>query len=603
MLVLFALGATGGYSGAAAAAALLAPLAARPRTYTTFLAELRARNRAAPRAAGAALGWGVTLLVGAMTLLESLTPVCAQDALVYHLAIPARYIAEGGFHHVPGSFYASFPQNVDMLFALGLLLGGDVLAQWYHWMLAAAATLAVAALARAVAGSREPSVSPAGLAAALFASIPTAALISAWAYVDLGVVFFALVSLLLFLRFWRRQRGVSLTGLAHRSTLDLALAAFFAGVAAGCKYTAAVQVIFVVVGVVTVGRLERRRIRLVAGQALLAGAVGLFTVAPWLVKNAVLTGNPLNPFAYSLFGGRDWDAARACVLAQSLAEWGGVQSLWDLLRLPWDVTVAGEFFSQERFDGVIGAAFLIGLPLLVFGWRRSGEFRLATAFLALWALSWVVTTHQVRFLLPALAIASALIAAAAVGLRRAWPRRAAAFSLYAAVLANAAIIAVHFGGHNPLPFVLGQESRHSFLARELPGGDYAVFRTIDEKLPAQSRILFGSCGNPGFLCKRPYHSDALFENFTLARYLAASSEPADLLARLRADGFTHLLFRLPYVFDPAGRKSEIPREGQALLGRFLNEHGKLLACASDTVLFEIVPAAPTETTQASGAAP
>jgi hypothetical protein len=584
MLLLFALGVMGAYHPWSAIALVVLPFLGPPSLYRDLATAFR-RRASGFAGVRSPVTWALVSCVGVLTLLESLTPARSQDALVYHLAVPARYIAEGGIHYIPSSFFASFPQNVDMLFTLGLLLEGDSLAKCFHWMLAVLATLVVVALSRAVAGERDAARSPSALAAALFGTIPTAALIATWAYVDLGVVFFTLLSVLMLVRFWRSQHGVAIDGLKHRSTVALALAGLFAGITAGCKYTGAAQIVYVVGAVLVFGWTEKRRVSVVLRQAFLAGGIASIAVAPWLIKNMVLTGNPLHPFAHSIFGGRDWDAARASILSFSLGEWGGVQSTWDLVRLPWDVSILGEFFSQKRFDGMIGAAFLLGAPLVFVGLRGSREYRLVAVLGLLYCIMWVATTHQIRFLLPALGIFAALIAASVSNLPDRWNRGFASSILHIAILTNVVIITVHFASHNPLMVVLGQESRHEFLSRELAGGDYEVFRYIDDALPEDSRILFGSCGNPGFLCKRPYHADALFENLTLTRLLEESDRPEDL----RKEGFTHLLFRLPYVFDPEGQKSEIPREQQALLGRFLNRHARLLVNRSETCLFELEP--------------
>ena len=129
------------------------------------------------------------------------------------------------------------------------------------------------------------------------------------------------------------------------------------------------------------------------------------------------------------------------------------------------------------------------------------------------------------------------------------------------------VIATNFAAHNPVPVVLGLEPEDRYLARELPGGDYPIFAYIDRELPERCRVLFGGLGNPGFLCKRPYHADALFENRTLAEILRAGKEPEGVREGFRRQEFTHLLFRWDLVFDPSGTRSEIPLQDQKLLAR------------------------------------
>ncbi len=514
----------------------------------------------------------ILLLAGAMTLVESLAPVASQDALVYHLAVPAQYVEAGGFTRVEGSFFAFFPQNIEMLFTMGLLLKDETLAQGYHWLLGAAASAAVAALARRL----HPKASTL-LAAAAFATIPTVALIAGWAYVDLGVVFFATLSILCFLR-WA----------GNEERRWLVLSAAFAGAAAGSKYTAGFQGLCVVAGVLLSGVLRRWPAGRTASLSALAAGVTGAVACPWWIRNVLATGNPLYPFCHALFGGTGWDAERANVLSLALGQWGGERGLVETILLPLRLTFSGQFFSEANFDGVIGCVFLLAAPFLVAGLRLSRGHRAVACFALAHAAFWVLTTRQVRFLLPALAPAAALLGASVPVLVPAgWPRACAAAAFNASLAINVLIASLHFAHHNPMKVVLGLETRSAYLQREIPGGDYSVFEHIEGSLPPDSFILLGSLGNPGFLVKRRYRSDAFFENRTLAAILAAAATPDAAHAGLRARGFTHLLFRVENVFDPTGKRSEIPLEDQKKLAAALNRHAKLVCQAGGTLLYEL----------------
>ena len=550
----------------------------------------------------------------------------SQDALVYHLAVPQKFIELGRIHYVEGNFYSAFPMNVEMLFTWGLLLGGEQLAKWFHWLLYVGSFLAVGAIAyelelrrmlgreridRSAIDHRSADLEAAGrralLAAVLFATIPSVMLIAGWAYVDLGVVFYCALSVLAFLRWAElatgdvvvntadseaRSRGAAPTGYLVGSAL-------FAGFAAGCKYTAMIQAIFIGLAIVYVGaRSSWSLVRIGGNGAIVAGVVTL-VAGPWFAKNWLLTGNPLFPFAHEVFRGADWDQGRADVLAHSLKEWGGLRELSDLVTLPWDVSVSSWFFSQERFDGVIGGAFLACLPLIVWGlWSSAGarresgysssfSYRLVAAFALAHLATWVFTTHQIRFLLPALALTASLASVSQARFPSARVRAVTSGVLLASAMVGFGFYGVQFSLRNPLPVVFGLEDEDVFRDRNLPGGDYAVFQYIEEELPESSRILFGSCGNPGYLCRRPYYSDALFENRTLDALLAESRSPDRLVEAFERRGFTHLLFRLETVFDPTLRKSEIPLPRQRLLQEFLNRHGALLIRVDQTVLYEV----------------
>ncbi len=524
-------------------------------------------RRTEPRFALLLLG-----VVSALTLIHSLTPPTSQDALVYHLSIPAKYLSAGGFYNIEGNFFAHFPHNVEMLFILGLLLKGAELAKLYHWCFGVWAALTAAALTHRL--SRRGS---GRLAATLFATIPTTALIAGWAYVDLAVVFFTLLSVIAFVRFWQNNRDSWLI-----------VAATFAGAAAGCKYTAGLQGLVLIAGVVVLAGLTRKSIRWALSRgAFVCGIVALLA-GPWWLKSYLYTGNPIYPFAFQFFGGEGWDAERSAVLSLAMQEWGGARDLVSTLLLPWRLTMEADFFSQANFDGVIGCAFLIGAPLLLAGAILSPRHRLVLAIAVVHFAVWAVLTRQIRFLLPCLCMLSAVMAATL----SCWPsqnrvRRSVAAALLCASTFNVLMMAANFAAHRPLGVVLGLESRDSYLQREIPGGDFATFTYINSHLPVDSYILFASLGNPGFLCDRKYYSDAFFENHTLKQILARSDTPDDAYLDLRQRGFTHVLFRFDCVLDPSGRKSDIPIHDQEEFANLLNEYAQLLHTSSGTYLYQL----------------
>lgn len=71
---------------------------------------------------------GIALLY----LLTTLLPPTILDALVYHLALPKAYVRAHALVDAPGNIYSFFPQNTEMLFALGLMAHSHVPAHVFH---------------------------------------------------------------------------------------------------------------------------------------------------------------------------------------------------------------------------------------------------------------------------------------------------------------------------------------------------------------------------------------------------------------------------------------------------------------------------------------
>lgn len=529
---------------------------ARPSAWRS-LGELSRRAHTEWRAEPATVPRVATGLLLATAFFVAILPEVAQDSLAYHLAVPQHWIEHRGFAPLPGSVYSWFPMHTEMLYLTGLVVGDEASAKLFHWLLLVASCLAVRQLARRLGAGRESDWAMLALV-----SLPTVFRVGTWAYVELAIVFF-LVLAWLALGAGRLERARFLE------------ASVWLGFLCGTKYTALPWAALAVVYVAA--RASRARVRSALTIAIGSALVGGF----WYVRNAIETGNPFFPFGYAWFGGEGWDAARAEMLTASLADWGRLG--WNL---PWDVTMASRFASVADFDGAIGPLFLAFIPVVAYAaWRRPTLRPTATVAVVL-ALAWVTSTRQIRFLVPCLAILAALIPAATRTLGRAalpWTRA----TQFASALVATGIIAVVVAREAPVAHAIGAESFEQARARRLPGGDATLFARIPEVVPADGRILFGACGHPVYLCRRPHHADAVVENHTLRDILKIGGSVAGVRAEFERRGFTHLLFRFELVFDETGRRTDLSLREQRLLQSFLAAHAKPAAREASTFLFAI----------------
>lgn len=220
------------------------------------------------------------------------------DVLEYHLGAPRAYFDAGRISYLPGNIYSNFPFNIEMLYLLSMILHGDPIrgvftAKIVNLLLG---LLAVVAIWRI--GAR---VSPrVGLLAALLAgSAPFLVYLSGVAYVENGMLFFTAAALL---------ATLSLTDPAKPTFRQSVAAGALAGFAAGCKYTALPMVALPLLLFATIETLRRRANRWAPPAMLLGIAIAL---SPWLLKNAMATGNPVFPLATKWLGYSNgiWDSA------------------------------------------------------------------------------------------------------------------------------------------------------------------------------------------------------------------------------------------------------------------------------------------------------
>src|SRR5262249_22505189 len=210
-----------------------------------------------------------------------------------------------------------------------------------------------------------------------------------------------------------------------------------------------------------------------AAMGLCALGAGMLIASPWYIRTWAWTGSPLFPFYSALWPGHapGWDAERARLYESLLAVCGRSSTVLDYLLSPLYVSVLAQPELPRSYEGVLGPAFLVGLPVVVWAFRRKHfdvELRLAALVAGAMFVLWLMGAQVLRYMLasmPAVAVAPAAGAAAVEW--GAGSSRLLRGLLLGAVTASALVIVAWFAELNPLAVVLGGEARERFLARRL----------------------------------------------------------------------------------------------------------------------------------------
>ena len=329
--------------------------------------------------AGAALAF-----YGALYLINALAPELEPDAIAYHLGLTSEYVRLGGF---PGrvGFYEMLPQGFEMLFVPAFAFGQHSAARLVH----CAFLLATVPLMLRIGRRLELPEGVVLAAAALYFCAPMTGVTGTSAYTDAGGVFFTLATFYALL-VWRDTRDVRY----------LAPAGITAGFCYAIKFPGGLVAILAVVFVVAAERgIRARQLALLTGMALAVAA-------PWILRDVIMTGNPVAPLFNRLFPNPYFHPSMERDLAASLGSWRGVP-YW---RVPYELMVGG------TFAGTMGPVFF-ALPLGLLALRKRAG-RLCWLAAALLALPWF-WNKDARFLMPALPfLAMALALAVAITLPR-----------------------------------------------------------------------------------------------------------------------------------------------------------------------------------------
>lgn len=462
------------------------------------------------------------------------------DALIYHLQVQREYYDAGRIHFLPHNVYASFPQQVEILYLLAMHLSGGAVAgaipaQWLHAGLGVLAVLAIAAAAPRGAGRWTAALAAAG--------IPWLAYVGCLAYVELGTLFFAAVAAGLLLNAARDDGSDDAQPGAARPTSwrHVLTAGLCAGLAGGTKYTA-IALVAAALGVAWLiamrGALSRRA-RLAAVFALGVSV----TLAPWLIRNTAFTGNPVYPFAYRWFGGAAWSAAQDAQWARGHRPPPVQASLTGRIRTAWNEILASPMFAPV-FE--LSGLRIPLLPAVLAALFAATIRTRAGVLLWLWALFvaliWATTTHMPgRFAMPAIVPVAIAAGRACDRLRS----RAARVT----VVTGATFVAIAGMTH------LGIKWRTEDLFWSERGAPLAalVGRTdvlqsvqpINAAVPPDGFVWMVGDARAFYLTPRTHYTVVFNRDPWLS--LAEHATPADAVAWLRTQNVTHVVFSWPEI--------------------------------------------------------
>ena len=471
---------------------------------------------------------GLSLLLALAFTLTLAPQFEAFDALLYHLEQPARVLHDGGLRRINIPHFW-FPNLTENLYLWALALGSERLAQIMHLTWGLLSALLLWRWAVKVWGTDIGCKT-----LLLVAAIPSLPMLTAWAYADLALAFYAIASLYALAHF---ESG--------RSAGWLRVGGVMAGLAMTVKYT---SFTLPLTGVLLLLLWRRSSFPQAIRAAAQFSLIALVTAVPWYVRNAAVMGNPFYPFA---FGGLYWDSFRADWYTS--AGTGIGRDVLQLLLLPLNATLGHR--DANFFDGRTGPLFLLLAPFTIWVLLRSahedsdrsrslqaiGSF-CAVSFAA-WTLGVINTSAlwQARLLLPALL---ALTVPTALGWNAIQALNSSKFRVgfLANVLIGLVIGLTVFDNiafvvqRNPIAFAFGAQSRQGYIERVNPG--YAGLMQSLENLPPDA-YLYSLFEPRSYGLPRKIQPDPINDNFFHDLHLYQT--PAAIMEHWKSQGYTHIL--------------------------------------------------------------
>lgn len=397
----------------------------------------------------------VVLIGNALALLSALAPVTSWDAGVAHLALPSDYAREGHIGFVEGNVYSAYPHLLHSLYTYVFAESGETSTALLSWFFGVLACLATYDLGRRIENRQCGLIAAAILASSpiYFSQAGTVSIDLAFAGVTMAVLAMAYA--------WHEEKRLRW----------IVLAAFLGGSACGMRHTGYLVCAFVLLGLFASSGRDRFR------ASGLFGGVAALSAVPWLIRSAVVSGNPVYPFLRSVFGvDRLPDVQTTALLSHETATGAG---LVELLMFPWTLVM-----RPEWYDGWTASpgpmVLLLGPPALVIG---GAKVRWLGAFSIAGGACFYFFQRLARYVLPFFTPMMVVAAVGAMRLKRL--RRPVTalliFSFGYGLLLGTAMI------HFKLPVVLGLEFEWRYLENRLER--FEAFRWANTNLPEDATIM------------------------------------------------------------------------------------------------------------------
>jgi Dolichyl-phosphate-mannose-protein mannosyltransferase len=481
-----------------------------------------------------------------LALIGALAPPTAKDTLLYHLSLPKAFIGQGGLGIIDGNMASYLSLGAEMHDVWAMLLGdlaspraAEAAAGVTTFLFFPLLLLAVYGWAREAA-SRGWSI----VAVVVIATVPSVYHVSSGGYIDVALALFVTLAVYSLSRWWKTGEWA-----------PLFLIAIFLGAALSIKLTS----VFIFAAFALIILLRARSEGSAVGKVILPAFTALLLAgviaSPWYIRTWNETGSPVFPFYMNIWKGeaKGWDVERSNLFQAMNNQYGGEnKTAANYLLAPLNLSVKGQPEIAEYFDGVIGIAFLFGLPLLVWGlWKFDlpVDAKIGAGIVGIMFLFWLFSSQQIRYLLPVLpALAIAIVAAGeTISANKDNLRRVLHCSFAAAGVAGILVTAAWFFQKAPLRVALGGEARDQYLTRNLDYYPYYV--SLNRDTPADAKVWLINMRRDTYNIDRPVFSDYLFEDWTLRKMLWESRDLPELRTKTAAMGIKYILARHDFLFD------------------------------------------------------
>jgi len=405
---------------------------------------------------------GMLVVIWSVSFFGALSPLIGMDAASYHMRDPKIFIEKHSIVHIPYTRDSLWPFLIQMLFTLGLILKGVTVAKLFNFAYGIFTLFGVYSLCRIFFKRKE-----AILATGIFGSIPAVFTSANYAYTDLAVIFYTVLSFYGFFKWLNSKKNVWF----YISAIGCA---FLLGIKITSAITPLIIVTFFIINCL------RRKAILIKDMVLplSAFAMIMFIISGvWYIRPWIILGNPIFPFAAYIFG---YGYPETCLRYQDTSGIG--TGFIQYVTMLWHLTIYPDKFGGES----IGPVFLLFLPMVIFLRKFSSFMKYVSAISIILFTTWFVVYQYTRFLYPCLIFLSIIVSYIYIEIcakDKIMSRIGMAMILIC--LSYSTALAFYHNADN-IAVSIGKEAKHDYLARR--ERTYAIADYINKNIPKDAKI-------------------------------------------------------------------------------------------------------------------
>lgn len=338
----------------------------------------------------------ISLAAVLISFMQAVAPDIQFDAIHIQLYVADMYAEEGKIVNLVSTDRSYIAKGANMLFALGYLFDGEVVAKLFSWLPLIVFGLYLPSFTFRYLKSAKIGV----LAYGLLVTMPIVGYTAGTAYQETLTMLFVFSSIYSFLR-WREEQSLGW--------------AFLTGFLSGVAIFAKTQAVFVIAGVVIWVGVELfwryvKTPKILIRQVGVFAASGILSGLPWYLLVYRWTKNPLFPFYNNVFRSPYYPPIHP---TYNLSTFGTGHDLQSLVELPWNLTFQSGSFNEGIFGNALLGLVVIILPLWFIVPKTKQVYRVAIPlfFIAIvQILFWIYQAQYIRYLMyvfPVYAVISA----------------------------------------------------------------------------------------------------------------------------------------------------------------------------------------------------